>query len=206
MRINNQGGYTLIEVIVALALFAIVSTLSATIIRQAFDTRAHLVASTDRLNTVELVAALLQRDTAHMINRAIRSTDKQLFPPFVGEANYVEFTRGGVVNPNAMDQRSTLKRVAWLCENQQLIRRTWRALDGPSHHDFLDNVLLEKVSDCAFNYRNHNLEQLAEWRPYALGKNQLKESLPSAIELTISIEQLGEAHLLFVIPEGLYGT
>ncbi len=202
---KRHQGYTLIEVIVALALFAIVTTLSATLIQQAFDTRAHLMASTDRFNAIQLTVSLLQRDTAHMMNRPIRSTDKQLFPPFVGESSYLEFTRSGVVNPNATSKRSTLKRVALICENQQLIRRTWITLDGPTHKDFLDKILLDHLNDCAFSYLTHKLEILSEWRPYALSVNQLKESLPSAILLKLSMNRLGEASFLFIIPEAFYG-
>jgi len=206
MNKSRLQGYTLIEVIVALALFAVVTTISATVIKQAFDIRAHLVETTDRINAVTLAVSLLQRDSAHIINRAIRSTDKQLFPPFVGTPRYMEFTRNGVVNPNAMNKRSTLKRVALLCENQQLIRRTWLTLDGPTHKDYVDRILLDKLSECVFSYLTHNLEQLTEWRPYALSQNQRKESLPSGIILNIDVKKLGSAHLLFVIPEALYGS
>ncbi len=203
---TRTSGYTLVEVVVALAIFALVSTLSVGIIKQAFDTRAHLIATNERMNAVELAISLIQRDAAHITNRAIRSTNNQLLPPFVGEANYVEFTRNGVVNPNALSTRSTMKRVALLCENEQLIRRTWATLDGPTHRDFIDKVLLDNLNHCVFTYLTHNLEFLTEWRPHALGPNQQKESLPSAVALSLSVAQLGKASFLFVIPEGLYGS
>ena len=203
---TRNDGYTLIEVIIALALFALVTTLSATVIKQAFDTRAQLMATTDRLHAVELVVSLLQRDSAHITNRAIRSTDKQLFPPFIGESNYLEFTRNGIVNPNAMQKRSTMKRVALLCEQKRLIRRTWLSLDAPSHHKFMDKILLDNLEHCTFSYLSQTQEQLSEWRPYALGKKQSKTVLPSAILLRIKPEKLGQATLFFIIPEGLYGA
>ena len=202
----TSRGYTLIEVIVALAVFAILATLSGTVLVQAFNTRTHLAEETSRLNNLQLATTLIRRDAAQMVERAIRGTEGHLFPPFVGESNYLEFTRSGVVNPNAVVLSSALKRVALLCSKKQLIRRSWISLDGPTHSDYQDKVLLDNLQACSIAYLSRSRQILNEWRPYAVQQNQKKEPLPTAIQLTLGLEHLGNLSLLFIIPESLYGA
>ena len=206
MKNNRQRGYTLIEVVIALAVFAILATMSASVLIHAFDTRTHLAEDTSRLNTLQLAITLIRRDAAQMVNRSIRGTEMHLFPPFVGESQYVEFTRGGVVNPNAIGLSSTLKRVALLCSNKQLVRRTWISVDGPTHKDYQDKVLLKNLHACSFAYLSRLRERLPDWRPYAVQQNQNNESLPSALQLTLALDHLGRMRLLFIIPEARYGA
>ena len=58
--------------------------------------------------------SLIQQDTRQTVERAIRGNEMRLFPAFLGQTNYLEFTRDGNVNPGSIEKRSTLKRVA-LC-------------------------------------------------------------------------------------------
>jgi general secretion pathway protein J len=205
MKPPRAHGFTLIEVIVALAIFAIVATLSSSVLIQAFHTRTHLAAMTERTNTLQLAVTLIRRDLLQVVNRSIRGPEMHLFPPFIGESNYTEFTRGGFVNPNAATLSTTLKRVALLCNEKQLVRRSWLTLDGPSHKDFQDRVLLDHITHCSFSYLSRSREMLPSWRPYALQQNQKNQSIPMAIQLSLTRQGLGEMTLIFIIPEALYG-
>ena len=129
-------GFTLIEVLVALTLFAILAAITSSSMYYAFNARSRVSAQADRLNYLQLAITLIKQDTEEIAVRSIRSNEFHLFPAFVGLPNYIELTRGGLPNPNAAEKRSTLKRIALLCQENQLIRRSWAALDAPNRDIF----------------------------------------------------------------------
>lgn len=205
MNRHRLLGYTLIEVIVALTVFAILSTMSASVMLQSFKTKTHLAEETERFNKLQLAVALVRRDVEQAVNRSVRGNEMRLFPPFIGESNYTEFTRGGFVNPNATTQSSTLKRVALMCDHNSLKRRSWVILDSPSRREYQDKMILNNLKKCSFSYISQSQEILKAWRPYAVSQKQKNAALPAGIQLTLSIQHLGDVDILFVIPEGAYG-
>ncbi len=202
MKINR--GYTLIEVMVALAVFAILAAITSQALYHAFDTRARVNQQASQLNELQLAMTLLMRDTQQMVERPVRGNEMHLFPPFVGQPQYVEFTRGGLVNPQGKERRSTLKRVAYLCEGLTLVRRTWENLDSLNRKQYQDKIVLDNLKECSFAYLSQARQLLPEWREYAIQQNQKKETLPIAIQLTLT-PHWGNMSLLFIIPEALYG-
>lgn len=201
---SKIAGYTLIEVIVALAVFAIVSTMTGGIMLQAFDTKKRLAKQTEQLNELHVVLTLIRRDIAQITNRPIRGNENRLYPPFIGESNYTEFTRGGFVNPDNAAKSSMLQRVALLCGNHALKRRSWSSVDSPTRRDMRDQVLLEHIKRCTFAYISQSQEHLSSWRPYALSQKQKNAFIPIAIELSLTLENNGSIKLVFPIPEGMY--
>lgn len=203
MSVNSRG-YTLIEVIVALSVFAIIATMTSSVMYHVFDTRARVALQASQLDELQLVMTLLNHDTAQFIPRTIRAQDVRTFPAFTGTHQYMEFTRGGLVNPNAAAKRSTLKRVAYLCKKDSLIRRSWESLDIPVRTRFEDKILLDHLKACSIAYVSKYHQIMPEWQVYSVEKNQKIETLPSGIKLTINPFGWGSMELLFVLPEGLY--
>jgi general secretion pathway protein J len=202
MKKNN--GFTLLEILIALSVFAILATITSSAMYHAFNTRALVTKQADRLSTLQLAMALIQRDTQQITQRSVRGNQLHLFPAFTGQSQYLEFTRGGAVNPDGSVLRSTLMRIAFLCRNGQLVRRSWEALDTPYRNKYQDKVLLNNLDQCKFAYLMHNHQVLSEWHENALRENQRKESLPTAIQFTFNLTDWGNMSLLFVIPEALY--
>lgn len=202
MKITH--GYTLLEIMVALAVFAILATITASAMYRAFDTRSRVNIQANQLNTVQLAFTLIERDTEQVLERAVRGNEMHLFPPFVGLPHHVEFTHGGLVNPNGVELRSTLKRTAYICSGSKLIRRSWENLDTPTRKINHDKILLDNLEDCTFAYLSHSHQMLPEWRAYAVQQNQKKETLPIAIQLTLTIHDWGNTSWLFILPEALY--
>ncbi len=201
---KRSDGYTLIEVMIALLIFAILSAITGSAMYRAFDTRERVSTQANQLNNLQLALTFLQRDTEQVIERAIHGDEMRLFPPFVGQPNYVEFTRTGAVNPGGEALKSMLKRVAYSCRDNKLIRRTWESLDAPLRTSYEDKVLLDNLETCSFAYLAANHQVLPEWREYAIQQNQKKETLPSAIQLKISVSAWGDTSMLFIIPEAVY--
>lgn len=201
----NKTGYTLIEVLIALSVFAILAVITSTAMYNAFTTRARVNEQAEQLNALQLTMTMIERDTKQMIDRPVRGENMQLISSFIGSPQYTEFTRDGVVNPNSGEKRSTLKRVAYLCQNEQLVRRSWPMLDSPNRNNYSDRVLLDNLVQCQFAYLSRNRQVLSEWRSGALQQNQVKEPLPTAIQLKFKLRHWGILDRLFIVPEALYG-
>ena len=197
MKANK--GFTLVELLIALAVFAILATITTSTLYYAFRTRTHVNEEADRLNKIQLAISIIQQDTKQALERPIRGNEMRLFAAFIGQDHYAEFTRDGNVNPDSLEQRSNLLRVAILCQNNNLVRRTWNSLDPIDRNTFEDKILVDRLTDCHFNYLNQNLQTLNEWRENAVTQNQRKESLPTALQVNLVLENWGEINLLFII-------
>lgn len=209
-RLLGEKGFTLLEILIALLIFAVLATLTSTAMYHVFTTRTRVNEKADRLMALQLTMLTLQRDIEQITPRSIRGNEQHAFAPLIGLPNYLEFTREGFPNPGMLEKRSTLKRMALLCQKDQLIRRTWSVLDTPAREKFRDKVLLDGLTHCHFAYLNKALQVLPQWRANLLS-TQAKprepiESLPKAIQCTLETEHSGKATLLFIIPGALYAT
>lgn len=204
--IAKQHGYTLIEIMVALAVFAILAAITGSSMYYAFNTRARVNEQANQLNELQLALTLIERDTEQGVERIILGDEMRTFPPFIGQPKYVEFTRGGIINPIGMEQRSTLQRIAYLCKGKKLVRRRWDVLDTLDRTRYKDKILLDNLKECKLAYMTASHQVLAEWQAFAIQQNQKRESLPMAIQLTLTLQNWGNMSLLFAFPEAVYAN
>jgi general secretion pathway protein J len=193
---NKHKGYTLIEVIIALAIFAILGTISVGLLGRSFDTSARLKAKIDPLAELQLAVARMDRDIAQIVERGSSS--------FVGQTNYAEFVRGGLVIPDESEVKSTLKRVALLCGGDaELIRKTWTRVAPLNPDDFQEQALMHHIESCEFSYLDKDSTWVSEW-PMAPTEASTDKPppLPRAIKLNLTLKNFGSIPLLFVIPGG----
>ena len=196
---NQNTGYTLIELIIALAIFAILGTISVGLLSRAFDTRARIENQMEPLTELQLAVTRINRDVAQMVDRGALS--------LIGHTNYTEFTRGGIVNPDEEDAKNTLKRVALVCgNNEKLIRKTWARVDPLSPNDFQEQALMNKLESCEFSYLGKGSTWVSDWPMTTASPREKPPPFPRAIKLTLTLENLGEIALLFVVPGGNRGN
>ncbi len=197
-------GYTLIEVMIALMVFAIITTISASVMYHVFDIRSRVAQQAKQLEELQLVMTRLQHDATQLIARSVRTPDMQEVAAFVGTYQYMEFTRGGVVNPKAIAKRSELKRVAYLCTKGMLVRRSWEALDTPERNHYEDQPLLQNLATCSFAYVSKYQQIMPQWQATVSQNREAMEVIPSGIQVTLNLPGWGKMTFLLVIPEGLY--
>ncbi len=195
---KNQG-FTLIEILIALAVFTILAAATSTIIYNVSTTRARVLQQNERLESLELALSMFKYDLLQAIDRPITIHKTSAIFAFLGDETSLEFSRGGYVYPHVL-RRSALKRVAWYCRDSSLVRRSWERLDVPTRAAYSEKTALANLTSCKLGYLNKNLQTLKEWRGKALDSEQNKEPLPTAVQLHVSLADWGHLSYLFALP------
>ena len=196
----RAAGFTLLEVLVAVGIFALFSAMAYGSLLRILDTRDRLETERDFWRTLSLSLLLVEEDLAHARPRTVRGTDGLEQPAFLGQAvdnralgnPSLEFTRGGqlVIGDGA---RSDLQRVGYQLREGTLSRLVWPALDQPVVSEPRAAPLLEHVTDLRVRF----YVQPAGWVDSWPASNQTgvpipNNALPAAVELTLTIEGRGE--------------
>lgn len=190
---RRVSGFTLIELVVATAVFAVISVAAVTTVISTIETRDRVREQSTRLQALERTFLIMRQDFTQASARTIRDRFGDRRPAMLLEVETLELTRSGYVNP-LNRPRSTLQRVAYFTEENVLIRRHWQALDQPHDPQTSDAPLLEGVEDVGFRFLDQNREWLEIWPPAG------EEGLPRAVEITLELEDYGEIRRLFLVP------
>ena len=185
-----DAGFTLVEMLVALTIFALLSAAGVGILRASVDTQS---AVEDRLTQVSAVArlhAVLASDLGQAVARPARGPSGGT-PDFLGEPGSMQWVRAGWSNPDG-DARSTLQRVEWRLDAKGLARIGHRALDGGDQAGSgQPAVVVRDLEQIAFRYRSSTGDWTAAWQ------STPQEPLPAAVELMM--RPTGQAPLVMVI-------
>lgn len=195
-------GFTLLEILIALGIFAIVSVITTTLLAQMFNHRQAVKQRAEALSEIQFATALMQQDFTQMVNRPVRAANGNLLPAIIATANYLEFTRNGNHNPLASGKRSDLLRVAYELKNNQLVRKTWPRLDRVDGLSVQSRVLLEQVTAGEFKYADWDHRFLSNWPPAnLLNRWQIKATpIPPGIDVDLNLANWGHYRLLVAIP------
>lgn len=187
--------FTLIEVLVALAIFAMLAALAYGALNQTLASAEFLNDRLDRLQALQRTMRLLTDDLQQLAPRPVRSElgdglgaalDTGFQSGFA-----IELTKSGWNNP-AVFPRSTLQRAAYRIEDDELLRYHWRVLDRTLSNEPIGVVLLDGVEGLAFRFLQDNGEWSDQWpplnRPGPLGARQR----PRAIEIILQLDIEGE--------------
>jgi general secretion pathway protein J len=211
----KSQGFTLLELLIAVAVFAVLSALAYGGLNSILLTSRYTQEDAERLAALQLAMRYLQRDLEQAINRPIRDQYGDPQPALKSaEADsdqpLLSFTRAGWPNP-AGQTRSELERVAYNFNQvkKELVRITWPELDGAGQETAIKTTLLEGVNALKFRFMNEQGQWLAAWPPLqqssAVGSLSLQQSptanpLPKALEVTLKAKPWGEISRFMVLP------
>lgn len=192
----HQRGFTLLEMLVAVVLFAIASALAYGGLRsivQAQEQGRHAKAELGRL---QFAVSLIERDITSAARRGIRDGYGVPRPALEGEGQRIELTRHGYANVLALP-RAELERVAYQRRDGQLLRLRWPVLDRAPGTRPIEDELLEGVSRMELVYLDGHRREHRQWPP----PQGVTDTLPRAIRLTLELEQFGEIHRVLELPQ-----
>ncbi len=197
-------GFTLIEVLVALAVFGVMSMLAYAALGSTLSNADYLTERMERLQSVQRTIRYLSSDLMQAAPRPVRSDLGDSYVPAVSSSLSSDFalelTHGGWSNPAGLP-RSTLQRVAYRIEEDQLLRYHWGVLDRTYSNEPIVTVLLENVESLYFRYYDGTGEISEVWPPQLQQGGEGMRLRPRAVEIVLTLPDQGEiTRLLEIAP------
>ncbi|MEW5755800.1 MAG: type II secretion system minor pseudopilin GspJ [Pseudomonadota bacterium] len=203
----RADGFTLLELIVSLVIFSIMSIMAYQGLRNVMDARETAELKAQNLRELQKAFLIMERDFGQSVNRPVRDSYGAPLAPFLTPPSYedkrVEFTRAGWRNPLGR-ARSDLQRVAYGLKDGKLLRYHWVELDRSLGSEPIATELLSGVEalELCFYTRNSQGRCIETWPPAATTtgapNEQQAPALPFGIEVRLKLKQWGEISRLFL--------
>lgn len=201
----RQRGFTLLELIVAIAILAIMAGAAYAgwyNVTRIAQTSERVVGTYD---SIERTFYWLQEDFEQIVNRdmvdELGGKRKSIEVSQAGEF-VVAVTRGGWANPAMLQlpPRSDLQRVSYILDDEQrLLRRYWYHVDRFDVNAFRERKLLDNVNALTFRFLDLTGKWQNTWPPEDNTDDDFA-LLPRAVETTLDVEGIGSVNRLFVLP------
>lgn len=191
---GRQRAFSLVELLVALAVFATMAALAYGGLDSIARTRAELGRQQDSFRDLMRGVGLIERDLRQAIARPVRGNYGEPLPALIGNSGHIEFTRTGFANPQA-EPRSNLERVLYEFDDDALKRGVYPALDrAPATAPKLV-TLRGNVDTFRLRYLDASNRWGDTWPPLReadAGAPDLLTQLPRAVEFRIGTRDYGE--------------
>ena len=191
-------GFTLIEMLVALAVFAVIGLMSNQLLMQIIDLQELTEARGERLVETQRAIEIVRRDIQQIAHRGVRDELGDSRPGFeINRFGLLQFTRRGWANPLG-HARSELQRVAYATLDGALFRLYWPVLDRGPDSLPIRQLLLSDVTDMEVLAVDYSGVEHRFWPPDE-GGNEQEKSL-AAVIVRMTLPPYGDIERLWTVP------
>ncbi len=206
LNYNNQQAFTLLEIIIAMAISALIGVGAMSLLDDATIAHKNMQKQGNRYNQIERAWLFISNDIQQLAPRKFRDEfgDKKdnLFSDDLNGTTHLSFTRLGRRNPAGL-ARSNLEKLSYLVEEEKLKRISYAYPDGMNLEQGLNRTLLDDVETLEVNFFDGE-----EWNDFWPADTSLSNSegsngnnLPVAIKISLQLKDLGLVERLFVVSD-----
>ncbi|WP_339740466.1 type II secretion system protein GspJ [uncultured Maricaulis sp.] len=214
---NNQAGFSLLEILVASFVFALMASVAVTLLSASVQGSEQVDGARDRVGSLDRMRVMLRDDMGQLTLRPVREADGLRDPvvfaaatggvPDRQKANPADlillvFTRGGAIDTSASRTRSSLIRVEYVLRGDSIVRRVRGHPDAGLTHGFREQILIEGVSEVGLEVLNGAVWDDTIFVPAGFAEQAV--GLPRAVRLSYSLAGLGRLeHLVLTSAAGV---
>lgn len=194
---TDRAGFTLVEVLVSLLIFALIAAAGAALLAVAADNRMAVRASSERTADLQRMRALLQADLSQASGRRTRDDrgGRALAAMTTGQdadGALLRLARSGWSNPGE-GPRASMQTVEYRLVDGRLERRFRPRVDGALWET--PQVLYRGVREARLVFMDDGAE-----RPNWIGG--VDDPLPDAVRLDLTLDGYGPVTQLFLVGAG----
>ncbi len=201
----RDDGFTLLELLVALAVFAVMSVMAYEGLQAMLDSQGLVRQESERLAGLQKAFVMLGRDVVQAAPRSVRDEYEDPLPAMFWQdldplEPGIEFTRNGWRNPGGMPGRSSLQRVAYHLVDGSLERWRWPVLDRAIDSVPIRQEVLSGVRGFSVAFLDDQGQWLDGWPAGDLDENPaLLTLLPRAVRFVVDVEGWGVIERQYVL-------
>jgi len=205
---SANKGFTLVEVLVTMVIFAVIGIASFQVLNQMVNTEEQSQKQREQLERLQFSQLLMQQDIRQMVAKPTRPSAMEVTHRYLSNApRYFEsdggvlaFVRSGFDNPGYILPRSELQPVVYRLREGDLQRVTETFVNDRSSEPSIQ-TLLEDVSELSFRfYRSETGSRSSRDTEEGWSDNwESAGDLPQAVEVTIGSENFGTIRRVFLI-------
>jgi general secretion pathway protein J len=191
---SRVAGFTLVELLVAVLLFALLSAAAAGLLRFGIDARGATFFRLDALAATTRTRALLAADLGQAAARPWRDETGVGRPAFIGNTDGIllHLVRRGWRN-DGQAPRASLQRVEYRLSGDRLERRSWPMVDGAVANP--PATMISGITELSIRFHSRG-QWRDRWDP------ERRDQLPDAVELIISAPASPTLRQAFLVGPG----
>jgi general secretion pathway protein J len=190
---HHQGGFTLLEVLVAIGIFSVVAIVSYTTLDTYIDQRERLTSHYGRLERLQRLFILLERDIQFSVGRTVR-VGGEVQPATVIKQDSIllalTVAQADLHNASGI----SLKRVEWELDGNELLRSQWNVLDHNGDIEPSRLLVSDELADIELSYLIYSSNRGLE-----TSDNLDSGQTPAGIELNVTLNSGSSYRRVFAV-------
>ena len=196
---NRYSGFTLMELMIAIMIFALLASATHRLVMMASRTQSASESALRQLNDWYRLRLLLENDFSQLVQRPIRNEQGEREAALLSSASetyFVTLTRTGWQNPFAVN-KSHLQRIAYRLNDQQLIRLSWSQPDRAPGSQPAEQVIMTGLKNLQVRFLDRQQQWHRNWPPAEISSLWITAA---AVEFRFVLADLGTRTLLMPLP------